>query len=102
MRNLPEAETSFLKITMVYKGREKPLVCDINDFLECESSECALELFDLYVKEYVNVNERRFVGLNNIRGGKVFIYEVDNEVLCLCVHRAEVRCLPMCKSVEVT
>lgn len=97
LKNLPEAETSFLRATIVYKNKEKPLVCDIYDLLECESSECALELFDLYIQEEIGVTKRSLIGFNDVRGGKIFIYKVDNEVLCLCIHRVDINCLSICR-----
>jgi hypothetical protein len=97
LKNLPEAETSFLKTTIVYRDQEKPLVCDIDDFLDCETSECALELFDLYIKEELEVVNRVLIGFYDTKGGKIFIYRVDDEILCLCIHRVDVSCKAMCR-----
>ncbi len=97
LKNIPEPESSFLEVTAIYRGKIFRILCDVYDFVGCESSDCALELFDLYLQRYVDTPEKTVVAIENIRGGKVFVYKVNNEVLCLCIHRAEVDCENICR-----
>lgn len=96
LKNIPEPESSFLEATAIYRGKTFHVLCDVYDFVDCESNDCALELFDLYLQRYVEAPEKNVVAIENIRGGKVFVYKVNNEYLCLCIHRAEVDCENIC------
>lgn len=97
MKNLPEPEASFLKVTLVYKERTAIVLCDIYDFLDCDAVECALELFDSYIQRYVNASERKIVLISNTKGGKLFVYEVDGRNVCVCVHKADIDCMNICR-----
>lgn len=98
LKNIPEPESSFLEATAVYRGKVFHILCDVYDFINCESADCAEELFDLYLPRYVDVSEKSVVAIENIRGGKVFVYKANNEVLCLCIHRTGINCENICSS----
>lgn len=98
LKNLPEPEAQILKATFVYKDNSFNLVCNIYDFLGCETNECALELCDLYLKKYVENVCREVIAIENIKGGKIFIYNLDNDVACLCIHRFDVNCIDICRN----
>lgn len=98
MKNLPEPEASFLRVTLVYKERSIPILCDVSDFLDCDSAECALELFDSYIQRYIGVTEGNILLIENIKGGKIFVYKVNDDTVCLCIHKANIDCINICKN----
>lgn len=96
MKTLPEPEASSIRSTLVYKGELIEVLCDVYDLLDCESTDCALELYDSYLQKHISDSERALVSIENIKGGKIFVYRIGGDVVCLCIHRAEVDCKAIC------
>lgn len=101
MKNLPEAEAeAALKVSLMYRGRTVSIVCNAYEFLDCDTADCALDLFDVYIKKYVDATPRDIYIAEDVRGGKIFIYRIDGEDICICIHRTDISCEDMCKGLK--
>jgi len=100
LKNIPEPEAPIFKATLIYKDLVYDVSCNIYDFLDCEANDCALDLFESYIQKYVEKEHRGIITIENIRGGKIFVYSVNGSTVCLCIHRAEIDCAKICKSYE--
>lgn len=98
MKNLPEPEASYLRATLIFRGKVIDFVCNLYDFIDCDSTECALDLFDSYLQRYVEAKEVKVMAIENIKGGKMYIYSVGNDTICLCIHRVDISCEDVCRS----
>uniref|UniRef100_A0A7C2V9I3 Uncharacterized protein n=1 Tax=Ignisphaera aggregans TaxID=334771 RepID=A0A7C2V9I3_9CREN len=96
MKNMPEPEASFFRVTLLYRGNSYRLICNVDDIIDCETAECAQDLYDSYVQRYTNTISKSVITIENRKGGKIFVYRVNGDTACLCVHRPDIDCKDMC------
>jgi hypothetical protein len=98
--NIPEVEGGKVKSLLIFGENITPVLCDPEEILECDTSECALELFNTCIKGVIKVQAKNISieTIKLIKGGKVIVYVVDNEKYYLCVHSIQGDALKLCKS----
>ncbi len=98
--NIPEAEGSKTKTLLIFNETVIQLFCDPEEVFECDANDCALELFNLCVKNFVNIPIKNVIvkAIKLLKGGKVIVYSVDDKRYYLCAHRIQGDIIELCKS----
>ncbi len=98
MKNLPEAEGIPLKVTVI-NGIRKEIFCDVDELIDCDDTECAMEIFDLYIRPILPFSVTRYSisNISVVKGGKIFVYNVDDKRMCLAIHRIDIDPSSLCR-----
>jgi len=98
VKNLPEAEGIPLKVTVI-DGIRREIFCDVDELIDCDEYECAIEIFDLYIRPILPFPITRYSvsNISVVRGGKIFVYNVDDRRICLAIHRIDMDPDTLCR-----
>jgi hypothetical protein len=98
--NIPEAEGSKIRASLIFDEVIVPVFCDPEEIFECDANDCALELFNVCIKDVIKLSAKS-ISIDTIKflkGGKVIVYVVDGKKLYLCAHRIQEDVLKLCKT----
>ncbi len=95
-KNLPEPEATAMDILLVIDNRVFTIYCDADEILACEEERCANELYSSCVESFVKGSYIKVKHIGYIRSGKIIVYTIDGEKVCLCICRRGIDIVSIC------